>query len=87
MPLVDQAQKQLGPAVPVAGPVRLDRTWDGASVEQNLAELGRVLRSGGSLSWHRSNATELTARQDASTLRRFGVEAGTVGVVVEGRKL
>lgn len=67
-------------------PVRLDRTWDGAPVGETLRELARVLRSGGVVWWHRSNATDVTASQDAATLARFGVQAGTDGVVVEGRK-
>lgn len=67
-------------------PVRLNRTWDGALIEQTLAALARVLRPGATLWWHRSNATEVTASQDAATLTRFGMTVGTVGVVVEGRK-
>lgn len=51
-------------------PVRLDRTWDGAHVDATLVELVRVLGPGGTLWWHRSNATEATARQDAATLAR-----------------
>lgn len=67
-------------------PVRLDRTWNGASVRATLEEVARVLHTGGTVWWHRSSATELTALTDARALRDMGVETGTVGVVVEGRK-
>jgi len=68
-------------------PVRLDRTWDGAPVVETLREVSRVLRPDGLLWWHRSNATDVTAGRDVATLANFGVEAGILGVVVEGRKL